>query len=105
LDGTFTAGVNRDKAGIIMKAHPMVGDFYRQEFSLDNAEDFAEVISLNATLAVPAGTFNSCLKTEETTPLEITLLEDKYYATGIGNVLTVNVRNGDKIELVNITTN
>ena len=105
LDGTFTAGVSRDKAGIIMKARPMVGDFYRQEFSLDNAEDFAEVIALNATVKVPAGTFRNSLKTEETTPLETDLLEDKYYATSVGNVLTVNLRNGDKLKLVKITTN
>lgn len=105
LDGTFTAGVNRDKAGIVMKAHPMVGDFYRQEFSLDNAEDFAEVIRLNATVKVPAGTFKNCLQTQETTPLETDLLEQKYYATGVGNILTVNSRNGDKIKLVQIKTN
>ena len=42
IDGTFMAGVNGDKPGIIMKAHPAIGDFYRQEFSLNNAEDFAE---------------------------------------------------------------
>jgi hypothetical protein len=105
LDGTFTAGVDNDKPGIIMEAHPKVGDFYRQEFSLDNAEDFAEVTSLNTSVKVPAGSFNNCLKTEETTPLETSLLEDKYYATGIGNVLTVDVNNGDKLKLVKITTN
>jgi len=105
LDGTFTAGVNHDKPGIIMEAHSMVGDFYRQEFSLANAEDFAEVIRLNAVVKVPAGTFRNCLQTQETTPLETTLLEQKYYATGIGNVLTVNSRNGDKLKLVKITTN
>jgi len=105
LDGTFTAGVNRDKPGIIMEAHPQIGDFYRQEFSLDNAEDFAEVITLNATVKTPAGTFKNCLQTQETTPLETDLLEQKYYSTGIGNVLTVNSRNGDKVKLVKITTN
>jgi hypothetical protein len=105
LDGTFTAGVNNDKAGIIMEAHPQVGDFYRQEFSIDNAEDFAEVVSLNTTVNVPAGSFHHCLKTEETTPLETSLLEDKYYATGVGNVLTIDVNNGDKLKLVRITTN
>jgi hypothetical protein len=107
LDGTFTAGVNRDKAGIIMKAHPMVGDFYRQEFSLDNAEDFADVITLNATVTAgkPARTFTRCLQTQETTPLETDLLEQKYYATGIGNILTVNSRNGDQIKFVKIMTN
>ncbi|HYR24088.1 MAG TPA: hypothetical protein VEP30_14315 [Chthoniobacterales bacterium] len=105
LDGTFTAGVNRDKPGIIMEAHPQIGDFYRQEFSLDNAEDFAEVITLSATVKVPAGTFKNCLQTQETTPLETDLLEQKYYSTGIGNVLTVNSRNGDKLKLVKITIN
>lgn len=105
LEGTFTAGVNNDKPGIIMEAHPKVGDFYRQEFSLENAEDFAEVISLNATVNVPAGSFHHCLKTKETTPLEPSLRENKYYATGIGNVLTVDVNTGDRLKLVKIKTN
>jgi len=56
IDGTFMAGVNGDKPGIIMKAHSAIGDFYRQEFSLDNAEDFAEMLSLNEVLTVHAGT-------------------------------------------------
>lgn len=105
LAGTFTAGVNSDKAGIIMEAQPMVGDFYRQEFSLQNAEDYAEVVALNATVKVPFGTFHHCLKTEETTPLEPDLLEDKYYAVGIGNVLEVDVRTGEKIKLIKIKSN
>lgn len=105
LEGTFTAGVNGDKPGIVMEAHPMVGDFYRQEFSLGNAEDFAEVVALNATVRTPAGTFQNCLQTQETTPLETTLLERKYYAVGVGNVLTVDSTNGDKVKLVKITTN
>src|SRR5882762_670632 len=50
--GTFTAGVNGDKPGIVMEAHSVPGDFYRQEFSLANAEDYAEVVSLNATVKV-----------------------------------------------------
>jgi hypothetical protein len=105
LDGTFTAGVNGDKPGIVMKAHSQIGDFYRQEFALDNAEDFAEVLALNATVKVPAGTFRHCLQTQETTPLETSLLEQKFYAPGIGSILTVNSNNGDKTRLVQITTN
>jgi len=63
------------------------------------------VVALNVTVRVPAGTFRNCLQTQETTPLETDLLEQKYYAPGIGNVLTVNSRNGDRVELVRITTN
>jgi hypothetical protein len=105
LAGTFTAGVNGDKPGIIMEARSVPGDFYRQEFSLANAEDNALVVSLDATVNVPAGVFHHCLKTEETTPLEPDALEHKYYAAGVGNVLTVDVRSGDRIKLVKIHAN
>ena len=102
IEGTFRAGVNGDKPGIVMKAHPAISDFYRQEFSLNNAEDFAETRSLTQTVHVPAGTFHNCLKSKETTPLEPDLLEYKYYAPGVGNVLTVDGRTGDREELVRI---
>jgi hypothetical protein len=102
IEGTFTAGVNGDKPGIIMKAHPAIGDFYRQEFSLENAEDFAETVSLTESVTVPAGSFTNCLKSKKTTPLETDLLEYKFYAPGVGNVLTVDARTGDREELVEI---
>ena len=105
IDGTFTAGVNGDKAGIIMKAHAAVGDFYRQEFSLANAEDFAETLSVTESVTVPAGSFNNCLKSQETTPLETDLLEHKFYAPGIGNVLTIDAKTGDRVQLIQIKTN
>src|SRR5882757_6241913 len=102
IDGTLMAGVNGDKPGIVMKAHPAIGDFYRQEFSLNNAEDFAQTLSLNEVVTVRAGTFNHCLKSEETTPLEPDLLEDKFFAPGVGNILTVDAHTGARSELVRI---
>jgi len=105
IDGTFMAGVNGDKPGIVMKAHPAIGDFYRQEFSLANAEDFAETLSLTENVTVPTGTFHNCLKSQETTPLETELLEDKFYAPGVGNILTVDANTGDRVELVRIRRN
>jgi hypothetical protein len=102
IEGTFTAGVDGDKPGIIMKAHPAIGDFYRQEFSLANAEDFAETVSLTESVTVPAGSFHNCLKSKETTPLETDLLEYKFYAPSVGNVLTVDAVTGDREELVEI---
>ena len=107
IDGTFMAGINSAKAGIIMKAHPMVGDFYRQEFSLDNAEDYAETVSLNESVTVGnrPHTYTHCLKSKETTPLETDLLEYKFFAPGVGNVLTLDGHTGERIELIQITTN
>jgi hypothetical protein len=104
ISGTFMAGVNSDKPGIIMKGHPAVGDFYRQEFSLQNAEDYGETLSLTEFVTVRFGSFDHCLKSQETTPLEPDLLEDKFYAPGVGNILTVDEHTGEMSELVQIIT-
>jgi hypothetical protein len=102
LDGTFVAGQNGARPGIVMEAHPAVGDFYRQEFDLGNAEDFASVESLTDAVVVPAGSFARCLRTLETTPLETDLREAKWYARGVGNVLTQDLNTGEKSELIRI---
>jgi hypothetical protein len=103
IDGTFMAGVD-GAAGIVMKGHPTVGDFYRQEFDVDNAEDLAEVVSLNESITVPAGSYSSCLKTKETSPLAPDVLECNYYAPNVGNILTVDAQSGEQSALVGITT-
>jgi hypothetical protein len=102
ISGTFMGGVNGDKPGIIMKAHPAVGDFYRQEFSLSNAEDFAQTLSLNEVVTLRTRTFNHCLKSEESTPLEPDVREDKFYAPGVGTVLEVDLSTGATSQLVRI---
>jgi hypothetical protein len=66
IGGSWQGGVSGASPGMVMKAHPKVGDFYRQEFLLNNAEDTAGVMSLNQTVTVPAGTFHHCLETEFT---------------------------------------
>jgi len=104
LEGTFTGGVDGAQPGMVMEAHPAIGDFYRQEFDLGDAEDFAEVISLSEPVTVPAGSFAHCLETKETTPLEPDLVENKFYAAGVGNLLTVDATTGERSELVAITT-
>jgi hypothetical protein len=87
-----------------MKAQPAIGDFYRQEFLLGTAEDIAKVQSLTNSVVVPDGAFDGCLKTEETTPLEPDALEHKFYAMGVGLLLTIDEVTGDHSELVRITT-
>lgn len=104
LEGSWTAGVDGAKPGIIMKANPTTGDFYRQEFFLETAEDVAEVLSLTESVTVPYGSFDNCLKTEETTPLEPDVLENKFYYPGVGLVLTNDLTTGEKLELVEIIT-
>ena len=105
LSGSWTGGIDSAKPGIVMEAHSAVGDFYRQEFSLANAEDLAQVVSLNESVVVPYGSFDHCLKTLESTPLSPGDLENKYYAPGVGNILTVDLATGERSALVAIETN
>ena len=97
-------GVDEAQPGIMMEAHPAIGAFYRQEFDLDNAEDFAEVVGLSAAVTVPYGAFTNCLDTRETTPLEPDLHEHKFYAAGVGNVLQTDEDTGTRTELIEVRT-
>lgn len=103
-EGSWLAGVNGAQPGIIMEAHPKVGDSYQQEDAPGVAEDQALVLSLNGSAKVPFGSFNHLLVTKETTPLEPTALENKYYKAGIGVVLTIDKVTGDREELVAVMT-
>lgn len=88
-----------------MKASPQVGDAYRQEYYEDEAEDMAEVLSLNESVSVAYGLFDNCLQTQEWTPLEPDVVENKYYAPGIGVVLEVTVvGESERVELVEVKT-
>ena len=107
-EGTWTAGVGGAQAGIIMEAHPHKGDFYHQELLTGVAEDVATVLttSLNKKIRVPYGTFACCLVTEEFTPLEPKVYEDKYYARNVGFIYSTMKQGGkETLALVSITNN
>ena len=87
--GSWEAGVDGALAGILIPADPEVGMSYRQEYYEGEAEDRAEVVSVDEHAEVPYGSFDGVLKTEDTTPLEPDLVERKYYAKGVGPVLAL----------------
>lgn len=88
LDGSWRAGVDDAHAGILMKAAPQVGDVYRQEFMLGEAEDVAEVTDLAGSAMSPyASCAGNCLVTSEYTPMSPGSIEHKYYKPGLGQVL------------------
>ena len=82
-EGAWLHGVNGAKLGLIMPASPVVGQRYYQEVAPKVAMDRAEIISMSARLVTPAGMFERCLETEESTPLEGGK-ERKLYAPGVG---------------------
>jgi hypothetical protein len=92
--GSFEAGKHGSKAGVIMRAHPKLGQVTPQEFAPGVAEDKARVVDLDATVTVPYRRFHHCLRSEEFTRLEPTVLENKFYCPGIGIVKERDVRGG-----------
>ena len=83
-EGSWEAGVN-GQPGIIMPAHPKVGEPYRQEYSPNNAEDMGQVVSVDEKVTVPAGTYSGCVKTKDWSLLE-SGHEHKWFAKGVGFV-------------------
>jgi hypothetical protein len=101
--GGWIAGKKGAKPGIWMKAAPVSGDSYRQEFSRGEAEDHARVIATDATVKVKAGTFEKCVSTFEWTPLEPDAKELKYFCPGAGGqVLTEDLETGARSQLVKV---
>ena len=101
--GSWKAGVDGAKPGIIMQAHPNVGQTYRQEYYKGEAEDMAKVLSLEGSAKVPYSFFDHVLVTKDWNPLEPNLLERKYYADGVGNVMELAVKGPpERIELVEV---
>lgn len=86
-EGSWEAGADGAMAGIIMFAHPNVGEPYRQEFYAGHAEDQAMFLTLNTPVATKAGLFKHARMTEDTTPLDPAIAEIKFYAPGVGIVL------------------
>jgi len=105
-EGSWEAGVDGASAGIVMEAHPEMNDTYRQEYYAGHAEDMARVLSLNETVIVPYGSFDSVLETRDWTPLEPNVAEHKYFARGVGEIKSVMVKGGsEEMELASVTRN
>jgi hypothetical protein len=112
IDGSFKAGRDGDKPGIIALASPQVGDAYLEEFSLANAEDVTEILSTTYSYGhdpvldegVPAALAQrfcagNCIVTKNYSLLEPGLFARKYYARGVGVILEVE-NTGEVVQLV-----
>jgi hypothetical protein len=97
-EGTWRAGVDDATPGVIMLAHPQVGNEYDQEHATGVAEDHAEVLSLTKTADVPYGSFDDVLQTLETSPLDAGLSEKKHYTEGVGFLFTTDGKTGEVLE-------
>ena len=82
--GSWHAGVDGARAGVMIPGIALLGARYYQEVAPGVAMDRAEIVSVTESLETPAGKFDKVLKIEETTPLEPGVKEYKFYAPGVG---------------------
>jgi hypothetical protein len=100
-EGSWEAGVDGALGGIIVPARPEPGLTYREEYYKGHAEDGAEVLTLDAHARVPYGTYDHLLETRNFSPIEPDVVEEKFYAQGVGVVLEITVSGGsDRGDLI-----
>jgi hypothetical protein len=97
--GTWEAGVDNAKAGIVMQAHPKVGDYYRQEYRPGIAEDKAKIVSTTATQNLPGGVFHNVVETKDIDPLNPDKKELKWYARGVGAIHVIRTGSAHSEEI------
>lgn len=110
IEGSWKAGRDFDKPGIIMYGDPDPANKeqqnpYRQEFSLGNAEDVGKVKRKgDVSVSVPYGDFDvDVVKTKDWTPIEPDVKEFKYYAPGVGMIKEENPEDGESVVLIDKT--
>jgi hypothetical protein len=102
-EGSFEAGVNGAKAGIIMLANPVLEMPYRQEYSFNIAEDWGKVVAKGVTVTTTYGTFDNCLKTADWNALEPdSPMEYKYYAPDVGLVKEEIENSDESVDLISL---
>lgn len=89
-EGSWEAGRDGAKAGIVMFRHPVVGTYYRQEYLAGVAEDAARVERVGIRTATRLGRFHDCVRTRETTALSPGDVEYKTHCQNLGLVLVVS---------------
>jgi hypothetical protein len=87
--GSWEAGVDNAKPGIVMPAHPKPGPAFYQEYRPGIAEDQGKVLAINRTVRVKSGTYRTVVVIRDTNPLDPTLVQHKWYAPGVGVVKSI----------------
>jgi hypothetical protein len=108
--GSWEAGVDGAKPGIIMPADPKVGQTYRHEYYKGKAEDLGTILATAKKVTVAHGTFDGCLQIRNWSTLDTTQNEHRYYCPGV-TFLVLKEDGGpsskastSRAELVSVTT-
>ena len=90
-EGSWEYGVGGAQAGVVVPAVPKPGCTYRQEFLAGEAEDYASILSIREDLDLRVGEFPDVLSTGDYVGLEPGVVEHKFFARGVGPVLSQHI--------------
>jgi hypothetical protein len=94
--GTWLAGAKSALPGIIMQASPDTNLTYRQDYSKGHAEDMAQVLSLNESVTGTSASYTNVLEIKEWSPLQPDVVVNKWYAKGVGLIMSKVVQGGNQ---------
>ena len=99
-EGAWLLGKDTQTPGVMITAHPKVGDKFKSEDVNKEIHEDDEIVSVSETVSVPAGTYENCVKVKEM--LADGTTEFKFHAPGVGWVREVPA-GGDEV-LISHTT-
>ena len=91
-EGSFRAGRDGALPGVLFPGDPRVGQKARQEYYRGHAEDHFKVLDLDARVSTPYASTRHAVRTNETSPLEPGVVDNKYYVRGVGTVKELTVK-------------
>jgi hypothetical protein len=91
-EGSWEAGVDGAKAGIFMPGTLVKGKSYYQEYLKGVAEDQFKLAGWKKKITVAAGTYHNLLRTKEWSRLIKGVVENKFFAPGVGLVQSKTVK-------------
>jgi hypothetical protein len=93
---TWLAGTKGALPGMVIQANPTVDLTYRQDYYKGHAEDMAQVLSLNQTVTGTSASYDNVLQIKEWTPLQPAIVVNKWYAKGVGLIMSKVVQGGNQ---------
>ncbi len=96
IEGSWKAGIDGAKPGIVMAANPKVGETRRLELAWGDAEDANQILDLAASETTPGESCtHTCVETRDFSPLDSGGGEEhKFYAPGVGVILEIDQETG-----------
>jgi hypothetical protein len=84
---SWRAGRRGARAGLLMPAHPRVGDGFANGSRPGTMERRSTVVTLDASVALPKGEYHHAVETRDLSPLAPIRIVQTFFAPGVGMVV------------------